>query len=138
MGASYDCGHNKLTSLAHAPMSVGVEFACDHNLLADLSNAPKCEILWAVNNPLKTLKGIPDHVGTVGVSWHADLPLLPVVEWNRELDLQPATNATSQEEKLISQKLYPIVAKYIGKGKSAVLNFALELKKAGFAGNAQW
>lgn len=138
VGASYDCGGNKLTSLAHAPMSVGVEFACDNNLLTDLVNAPKCQILWAVNNPIRTLQGIPDHVGTVGVTWNADLPLLPVVEWNRELDLQPATNATSQEEKLISKKLYPIVAKYIGKGRAVMLNFALELKKHGFAGNARW
>lgn len=132
VGSDYDCGSNNLTSLIHGPKHVGNEFTCDSNLLEDLTNAPKCRILYARGNPLKTLKGVPDHVGKLIITVTPDLPLLELVNWSRPLELYAPISANQLKD------LELIVNKYMGQGKSMVLNFALELKQAGYAGNARW
>lgn len=113
VGVNYDCADNKLTSLAHGPLSVGKEFACDGNLLSDLTHAPKCQILWAINNPLKTLQGIPHHVQQVHVSWRPDLPLFALVDWPNEFEL----HASGKHSERVDRQLTPIVNQYRGKEK---------------------
>jgi len=38
---SFDCSHNKLTSLVGAPQEVGEDFYCDRNQLTSLVGAPQ-------------------------------------------------------------------------------------------------
>lgn len=128
----YHCSYNQLTSLEHAPQRGVSTLICDHNMLKDLTSAPPCDYLSVVQNPLNTIHGVPDHVHIVSFTVTSTLPLLSMVDWNRPFELRdPRTNKRIKD-------LEQIVIKYTGKGKAVMLNFALELKKHGYAGNARW
>ena len=60
INGSFNCSHNKLTTLKGAPFIVRGLFNCSFNLLKDLSYSPKeAQNLICSNNKLTTLKGAP-------------------------------------------------------------------------------
>lgn len=122
----------KLTSLEGSPHTVMQTFNVAANQLTDLSHGPRVvfSIYQASGNYLRSLVGFPDHVGhSFTCQWNPDLPVLQaVMVKDFELDSVPSSKKQLQE----------IIHKYQGQGKAQLLNFALELKKAGFAGNARW
>ena len=108
LGGSFDCSYNKLTSLDHAPHQVDMHFNCRGNVLQSVHAAPV-------------------HVGRdFNITYHDRLPLLPLLKYPK-LNIFDAPDQVKQ-----------IMSKYAGAGKSAALNCALELKKAGYAENARW
>jgi hypothetical protein len=129
---SFDCSHNQLTSLQHAPGG-HIEISCDHNLLTDLSTVPACDFLWALHNPLTSLQHVPDHVSRLAITVTPHLSLLHLVTCACEkVDVYHSHNDQ------VDEILQPIINKYLGKGKGYMLNFANELKQAGYVGNAKW
>ena len=51
----FNCNHNKLTSLAGAPSSVGGDFSCYRNKLTSLAGAPSSvgKDFWCMGNAIK-------------------------------------------------------------------------------------
>jgi hypothetical protein len=129
VGGTFYCGDNQLTTLQGAPVHVGNSFSCSNNPLTTLQGAPVHvgNSFSCSNNPLTTLEGAPSHVGgDFYCTYNKQLPLLRLIMYKSILmwDAPGAVNT--------------IMHKYTGKGKSHMLNLALELKQAGYVGNAAW
>lgn len=104
-------------------------FFCDDNLLTTLLGAPTHVggDFWCQNTPLTSLEHAPDSVGGWFVCSHdPQLPMLRLI------------NYQSVKVRGASDSFEEIVDAYAGKGKAHMLNFALDLKKAGYGGNAKW
>lgn len=149
----FSCMHNLLTNLEGAPEQVGKWFSCDNNLLTNLQGSPttvggsfSCYgnklksleggpthvhgfIYMCKKNPLKSLQGLPLQMADIfQCSYSKNLPLLRLLTLSEvRLDLQNAP-----------KRLLDILNNHMGKGKSSALNCALEMKKAGYEGNARW
>lgn len=109
VSGSFKAHGNKLTTLAHGPTHVGKDYQI-------------------YGNPLKDLVGFPTHVGgDCFITYHKQLPLLRLLVVQGELHVFKAP--------VIVQE---IMNKYVGKGKTYMLNCARDLKQAGFVGNATW
>jgi hypothetical protein len=129
VGGDFYCGGNQLTTLQGAPDHVGGEFYCGGNQLTTLQGAPDHVggDFYCADNPLMSLQGAPDHVGVDFVCTYDDqLPLLRLIMY-KSIRIWDAPDA-----------VMIIMFKYAGKGKTHMLNCALELKQAGYAGNAKW
>lgn len=126
---NFHCHKNQLVTLQGAPTHVTESFSCAVNQLQSLDGAPShVRGNFSCNdNPLKSLQGAPEYVGS---TWYLDydpeLPLLRTLNTKRVF-MWPVPEAVAV-----------ILKKYAGRGKSHMLNCALELKKAGFVGNASW
>lgn len=130
-GAQFRCDGNKLTSLAHVPTNVST-LVCNNNLLTNLQDVPPCGMLWATENPFTSFKHTPDHIAELVISYDVNLPLLGLLSVKKiEFEHDP-------DDSIQSKQVEEILNKYVGKGKSHMLNLALELKQAGFEGNAKW
>jgi hypothetical protein len=124
-----NCG---LDTLEGSPYHVGEHFLVIKNNLNDLTHGPQhvSGQYGIMNNPLHSLDGLASHVGeSIWLDYTEQLPLLrlvqvPKVLWH--MNHQPPL------------KVKEIVDKYVGKGRSVILNFALELKQAEYAENARW
>jgi hypothetical protein len=129
VGGHFRCDFNRLTSLEHAPQHVGGDFWCDHNQLTSLEHAPQHVggDFWCQHNPLTSLEHAPQHVGgEFKFDYQRHMPLLRFLAYHGLV----VFGAPDQVESILN--------KYAGKGKSGMLNCALELKQAGFEGNARW
>ena len=125
----FHCQSKNLTSLQSAPLHVGGDFYCGGNQLTTLQGAPDHVggDFYCADNPLMSLQGAPDHVGVDFVCTYDDqLPLLRLIMY-KSIRIWDAPDA-----------VMIIMFKYAGKGKTHMLNCALELKQAGYAGNAKW
>jgi hypothetical protein len=131
--STLDVSHNLITSLTHAPGYVR-EMDVKHNLISSLEHvSDTCEFVNVIRNPLTSLKGLPDTPSDdleVHLTWTPDLPLL------RLLNATQVSIVDNNSQPL--RDLNQIMNKYTGKGKSFMLNCALELKQAGYVGNARW
>ena len=129
VGGSFLCNENQITSLRGAPDHVGGSFQCSGNQLTSLQGAPGHVggAFDCTRNHLHTLQGIPDHVGTnMFITYQDQLPMLRLTDYDRVI----IRDAPEPVQK--------IMRKYAGKGKTHMLNLALELKQAGYVGNAAW
>jgi hypothetical protein len=161
VGLSFKVGGNSLKSLAHAPDMVGTDFeAQDNPVLSKLDFAHTrihgdldlmgCNLhslegcaqlspgsgLWIKRNPfLKDLKGMPECYG-VFLDYDPHLGLLPLL-MVKEINIRNITQHFPNWPEA-PHVLKTIMKKYAGKGKSAMLTCALELKQAGFGSNAKW
>jgi hypothetical protein len=130
-GAQFRCDGNKLTSLAHAPANTA-ELVCNNNLLTNLQDVPPCGMLWATENPFTSFKHTPDHIAELVISYDVNLPLLGLLSVKKiEFEHDP-------DDSIQSEQVEEILNKYVGKGKSHMLNLALELKQSGYGSNATW
>jgi hypothetical protein len=128
-----DCSNNKLMNLAHAPQVVS-SVSCDNNLLQDLHNCPEASDVFAAYNPFTTLRNIPAGIELLTITYAPDLPLLGVLSVHHVEIFDPDTG-----EYLDS--LSKILNAHMGKGeinKATMLKCAGELIKAGYKGNAKW
>lgn len=109
VSGSFQAHGNKLTTLAHGPTHVGKDYSI-------------------YGNPLKDLVGFPTHVGEdCFISYHEQLPLLRLLVVQGELHVFQAPGIVQE-----------IMNKYVGKGKTFMLNCARDLKQAGYTENAAW
>lgn len=121
-----------LSTLAGAPHTVTGTFNVGSNQLSNLTQGPQIVqgVYQAGNNPLVSLQGLPEHgVHHFYCDYTHDLPLLRLVQVNG-VNLNHAQDA--------HVPIMHIIKRYVGKGKGQVLNFALELKQAGYGSNAKW
>lgn len=129
-----------LTSLVGSPRRItskaqGGGFYCHDNQLTNLVGAPRSisGTMTCHNNPLTSLEGAPDKANTWAMTVHPDTALLRllVVKNLTEIRLwMPNQN-----------KFHPaqhIIQEYLPQGKDGMLACALELKQAGYVGNARW
>lgn len=154
----FHISHNQLTSLAHAPSHVdGTLMAqCNklttldaahcqihgdldvrYNLLQDLSGCPKVKgLLWATRNPSLThIHQVPDQVEYMMITYSPNLNLLKLLEFKGEIRF---VDVPTMEQFTAIKSIFEN-PKYAGKGKSVMLNVALELRKAGFPeSNIKW
>lgn len=159
VGVNFKVNQNNLTSLEHAPAYIGGDFEASVNtrltslncastkVMGDLDvqscnlhNMTGCpqvsEGIWCKANPnLTDLQGMGSPV-QVYVDYRPDLSLLPAL-LVQECYVRNITSWFPNRPEAVPL-LREILNKYQGKGKTVMLNFALELKKAGFAGNARW
>lgn len=131
-GASFGCSHNKLTSLAHAPPHAA-ELTCDHNLLKNLVDAPPCDVLWAPNNPFESFKNTPDHINQVVISYAPDLPLLGLLSVGK-IELEPVDGYSHERD---IKPIEDILNQYTGQGRAGQLKCAAELVRRGFKQHAR-
>lgn len=129
VGGNYGCSSNMLTSLAGCPPIQG-DLMFDDNLLTDLSSVPRASFAYGGKNPWKNFRHTPDHIGQVMVIITPQTPLLGL--------LSAQQISCIDENGEYKEQINQILNKYAGEGKRAILNCALELKKAGYGGNASW
>jgi hypothetical protein len=118
----------ELDTLEGAPHTVMGTFNVGSNQLVDLTHGPQVVFGWyqAGSNHLVSLQGLPDQcVNHFACEYHEQLPLLRLVQVKR---------VTMHGDEFLKS----IMDKYVGKGKKYILNFANELKQAGYVGNAAW
>lgn len=156
---SFKVGDNLITSLAHAPKIVGSDFEANGNPylttldcaytqihgdldlndcgLQNMNGCPQVRLgFWLKANPkLKDLKGITP-CEYIYIDYDPDLALLPALVIN-EINLRNISKHFPDRPEAVSE-IRNIIKKYEGKGKAGLLNCALELKHAGFGGNAKW
>jgi hypothetical protein len=127
-GVFYIGKDNKITSLQQGPTWVGKSYVVmEGNLIQDLTGvAHHVDLLVIHTNTLRNLDDLPEQINYCQCEYHEQLPILRLIQVPR-LYLRYAP-----------LELQHILDKYVGKGKSAMLNCALDLKQAGFAGNAKW
>ena len=129
VGGTFYCGDNQLTTLQGAPVHVGNSFSCSYNPLTTLEGAPSHVggDFLCYSYKLTSLQGAPGHVGDAFYcTYNKQLPLLRLIMY-KSIRIWDAPDA-----------VMIIMFKYAGKGKTHMLNFAMELKQAGYAGNAKW
>lgn len=125
----------RLTSLVGSPVHVTGEYKVKSNAITDCEGAPvyvgyHC---WISGANLISLAHLPmQGARSFTILWTPKLPLLRLldarqVQWG---------NYVGYAEQV--QTVREIMNKYVGKGKTHMLNCALELKKAGFVENAAW
>lgn len=137
-------------SLVGSPHTVGGIFNIqNNNRIVDLQGGPQSVQRYVLGkgNRITSLGGIAAHVTEALVihenSLHSlehlppDLPSL-YVGYNEHLPVLRSVMVSNAYFENAFVGLQRIVDKYMGKGKSAVLNFALELKQNGYGSNAQW
>lgn len=135
---SFQVPYNELKSLKGGPIKVGQDYDCSHNSLTDLTHAPVHvpRYFHAHLCPLESLEGLPQGMTycTLSNNEQRDVPLL------RCLTVQGKVAITNGTTTAFDKELNAIMndSRWHGKGKSGVLNCALELKKAGYGGNARW
>lgn len=127
---SYDCSQNNLTHLVGCPDNTGW-LDCSQNKLQDLSTCPPAGVVYAYDNPIKTFSNLPSHIKQLGVTTTPTLPLLGLLN-------VPKVGIWEETTGEFLEDLATIFNKYGGQGKAAMLSCALELKQAGYAGNARW
>lgn len=127
VGNNYFCEYNKLTNLQGCAQTVGRNLECFNNPIQSLMGAVTVgRDLVCVNTPLTDLSYLPDVNHKFWITYRRDLHLLKCVIM-KGLLLSEAPDSVSD-----------IVKKYVGKGKTHMLNCALELKQAGYVENAKW
>lgn len=124
-----------LMSLEGSPTYVGGDYYLKGELFTSLKGAPN--FVGRVFRASSPQLGSLDHLPTQGsgdylIMYTPTLPLLRLVlarhvHWGVYVKYGDG-----------GYNAFRIMDKYVGKGKSAVLNCANELKKAGFARNARW
>lgn len=129
VGGNFSCNNNNLESLAGAPTQVGGYFDCSTNELTTLVHAPKqiMDLFTCIENPLLDLKGMPELMGSVEVTWDPGLPLLRCLNAQLDIDIYDAPS-----------QLREIIQRYAGQGKSGAIACAVELGRAGYKENARW
>lgn len=154
---NFRISHNRLTSLAHAPLRVDGNMSVQHNmlktldaahceitgdldvrfnLLEDLAGCPQVQLLWATRNPTLTrIHQVPDQAAYMLITYSHNLNLLRLLEYKGEIRF---VDVPTMEQFTAIKSIFEN-PKYAGKGKSVMLNVALELRKAGFPeSNIKW
>lgn len=137
-------------SLVGSPHTVGGVFHIhNNNRIVDLQGGPRSVGKYVVGkgNRINSLVGVASHV-TQGLVIHEDslwsLEHLPpaleflYVGYHEHLPVLRSVLVTRAYFTNAYVGLQNIVDKYMGRGQSVMLNFALELKKAGYGTNAKW
>lgn len=126
----------QLSSLVGSPRHVHGLFKVKSIVLTNLMGAPdrvdgEC---WISSPKLQSLEYLP-LLGAKSylIMWTEQLPLLRLLEAH-----QVRWGSYSDHRDNKNDAYIAIMKKYIGEGKRAMLNCALELKKAGYVGNARW
>lgn len=138
VGKDFDAGANAhLTSLDCAQTTVGQDLDVQGCNLTNLDNCAQVDAgLWVKGNlHLTNIRGVPD-CEYLFIDYHPQLALLPALKV-KEINVRNITGHFPDDPDA-AKKLRHIMKKYAGEGKTAMLNCALELKKAGFAENARW
>jgi hypothetical protein len=125
----------RLTSLVGSPVHVSGEYKVKSNAITDCEGAPvhvgyHC---WISGENLISLAHLPmQGARSFTIFWTPRIRLL------RLLDARSVRwgNYVGYDQQV--QTVREIMNKYVGKGKTHMLNCALELKKAGFVENASW
>ena len=125
----------RLSSLVGSPVHVTGEYKVKSNAITNCEGAPLYvgHHCWISGANLKSLEHLPmQGARSFTILWTPRIPLLRLldaheVSWGNYVGYGAQTQAVRE-----------IMSKYVGKGKSFILNCALELKKAGYTGNARW
>lgn len=132
-----------LISLQGLPDQIGGELIISGNKLHNLEGAPRTVkggmVMDYMEHTLNSLEGAPDHVGgRLRITYDEQLPLLRCLVAAKVRLEQPASVTAAFWDKLITCEQILNDARWMGKGKSGMLNCAMELKRAGLGGNARW
>ena len=131
VSGSFVANNMGLATCKNLPRSLGANLRLAFNQLRDLADAP-AQVegnMELEGNPLVSLEGMPLVQGWVNITYSRDLPLLRLLTAKLGAIILGAHTPTV---------VRAILKKYMGQGKTAMLNCALELKKAGYAENARW
>lgn len=142
----FDIAHCEIRDLRGSP-STCAQFYCDHNPIKSLMHAPvKCDRVDISGcKELKSLEHLPK-CEDLGLTWMPDLPLLRCLTAGH---VYMSYRQTVQKDLVTTLVEILNDPRWMGKGKSHMLNCALELKKAGeqfksslgynpFLENAKW
>jgi hypothetical protein len=105
---SFHCYHNKLTSLAGAPETVGGDFSCSGNNFTSLAGAPQTVggDFYCHGNELTSLKGAPQIL--VG-RFHSSYLDIPEGKWGLETFIDLSEKGNSREKQLVAPLVDPKV-----------------------------
>ena len=120
---------------------VSGSFVANSMGLATCKNLPRSvglNLLLSYNQ-LKNLAHAPAHVGgTVNITWNPQLPMLRCLQAQHVIIHKPQFVTTESYEAMQACEAILNDHRWRGKGKTGMLNCALELKKAGLVENAKW
>lgn len=133
---------NLITNLEGVPPQVGSIDLSNNQELTSLEGAPLMvrNFMDLTRTKLTSLKGLPTEPGAIGkiaITYQDHLPMLRLLV-AKQIEVKKSGFGYSYLES--KQPLQNILNddRWAGKGKSHMLNCALELKQAGFVGNAAW
>lgn len=131
---AYGCKH--LTNLQGAPSHVGQDFYTHQCKLKSLSGAPTHVggVFDVSNNPLVSYDPLPQGSSQLSLPYNEHVGVLKLLSYPRVYLSQDGVTRDLDKVRAANH----IIQKYVGQGKSAILNCALELKQAGLEGNAKW
>ena len=131
---AYGC--KNLKTLVGGPHHVGKSFYAHQCKLTTLQGAPLYvgNVFDITQNPLASYDPVPQGCTQVNLPYNENAPVLKLL--NYPLVHLTADGVTRDLEKV--RAINTILHKYAGQGKTAMLNCALELKKAGYTENARW
>jgi len=134
VGGMFVCRSNPITSFAGGPAVVKAEVYARGCKLTSLEYAPQAQQLWVQDNPLQSLKGLPDNLETVGVTWSPHLAMLSLL--TVKIIRMFMNNEYSHQQQ---NQCLIILRKYQGTTNPAdILRCASELNEHGLEGNAEW
>lgn len=125
----------RLSTLLGSPHHVGGGYKVKSNVITDCEGAPvyvgaHC---WISGENLISLEHLPmQGARSFTIMWTPQIRLLRLLDAH---DVQWGNYVVYGEK---TQTVRIIMNKYVGKGKTHMLNCAQELKKAGFVENAAW
>ena len=139
---SLNASSNLITSLEGAPQEVGFISLNNNQELTSLEGAPSMvrTTMLITRTSITNLKGLPTQPGAIGrikITYKENLPLLRLLVAGEITVERPGYGFTHMS---LEQPLQAILNddRWVGKGKSHMLNCALAMKKAGYVGNASW
>lgn len=133
VGANFNCARCGLTSLEGSPDTIDGWFDCAHNQLTTLDHAPKqvTDLFDCGHNPLQSMQGAPNTMGSIEISYHAQLPLLRCLHAQLGITLMGGYTYPPRE-------IQNLLERYVGSDKAGMLKCAVEMIRAGYKGNARW
>lgn len=141
VSGNFEASYKSLESLEGLPTHVGGRLGLSGNRITNLQHcsAHVGKDLWITSlGSLTSLEGFPLHVGgTVHITWNPQLPMLRCLQAQYVEIHKPQFVTTESYEAMRACEAILHNPLWRGKGKSHMLNCALELKQAGFAENAR-
>lgn len=131
---AYHCKY--LKTLAGLPAYVGKNFVAYKCKIKTLMGAPEHvgQMFDVTDNPLVSYDPLPQGSSQLSLPYNEHVGLFKLLSYPRVHLSQDGVTCDLDKVKSANH----IIQKYVGQGKSAILNCALELKQAGLEGNAKW
>ena len=132
---NFNISFNNLSSLVGGPDEVYNEYRCSNNQLSNLVGCSKIvKELYMYNNPIKSLKGLPEITDELHMTVDESTPLLHIVSLDKHVNL----DLYNEDQGPIDRKIIEALNSCMGKKplRQTIIQCQKELIDLGYEGNA--